>query len=837
MNAARAIASLDVPPRNPDHSRVIERPPASRFLPAALALAAGLPCPGDTADFERDVRPILERVCVDCHGPEKQKGDIRIDELDPDFLEGGDADTWHDSLDQVNLGEMPPAKAEKQLTREERRILTGWLDDSLAELVRATRDAGGRVASRRLTRYEYSNTMRDLLGVELDFARDLPPEPASPEGFLNNGRSLEVSPSQVETYLAVARRALDLAIVTGPPPEVHVVEQKASARGRLPARKDGGAVPPVPEFILDVDPFPRTGEFEITVRAGAMIPEGEDFPRLEVWLGCVPGIVHVPRKLVGAADVDAPVGDPETFVFRGRMEDFPQAGEKKFGANVDFNGIIALIEFLDADGNQLRHPHRPYYDPQPRPGKKKGKEPKKKPYPDPPSEPYLDIVVDSVRFEAPIVQSWPPPSHLALLDPDHSGKPDRERARLALDSFLPRAFRRPAASAETDRYLALFETIRPGCDSFEEAMRETLAAVLVSPHFLHLVDTRDDFAIANRLSYLLWSTAPDARLRELAAAGKLGDPEVLAGETRRLMNDPRTAEFVNRFTDQWFDLGGLDRVAVNPEFFPDFDNGLKEAMRTETREAFGEILRGDLSCLELIDSNWTVVNRALATHYGLTHRPRSGRFERVALAPADRRGGILGHGSFLLANSNGEASHPIKRAVWLLDRLLDSPPSPPPPDVPELDPESANLAGLTVKQQLASHREKESCRSCHEGIDPWGIALEHFDAVGLYRDRAATRIGKNGESPEGAALDSTTVLPDGTALADLDDLRRFLLEERRPHFARSVAKRLASYSLGRSLELADRVAVEKLASDFEAGGFRLRGLIVDLVTSELFTDS
>ncbi len=169
-------------------------------------------------DFEADIRPILERVCLDCHGPEKQKGDIRIDELNPDFLSGGDADTWHDSLDQINLGEMPPEKAEKQLTEEERRILTSWLNDSLKALVAATRNAGGQVSSRRLTRYEYANTMRDLLGIDLDYARELPPEPASPEGFLNNGRTLEMSSTQVETYLAVARQALDLAIVSGEKP-------------------------------------------------------------------------------------------------------------------------------------------------------------------------------------------------------------------------------------------------------------------------------------------------------------------------------------------------------------------------------------------------------------------------------------------------------------------------------------------------------------------------------------------------------------------------------------------------------------------------------------------
>lgn len=782
-------------------------------------------------DYESEVVPILERVCFDCHGPGKQKADIRFDQLDPDFLKGGDADTWHDSLDQVNLGEMPPAKAENQFTEEERRILTTWLNDSLKALVEATRHLGGRVDSRRLTRYEYANTMRDLLGVEFDYARELPPEPASPEGFLNNGRTLEMSPTQVETYLAVARTALDIAIVTEKKPEVIVVDQEKTSIGKLPRRKDGGATPVNPEFVLDVPEFPRTGEFEITIQAGAVIPGGEAIPRMEVWLGCVPGIIHVPRKLVGAADVSAPPENPQTFVFRGRMEDYPQAGEQRFGANVDFNGVIVMLDFFNADGEELRYPHSRYSDPVPKPKKKGETIPE---LPDPPKEPYLDIVIQSVRYEAPVLQSWPPPAHLALLDPAHAGKPEAERARLALESFLPRAFRRETTPGDAAPFLALFEAVRPGLDSFEEAMQETLAAVLVSPHFLHLVDTGDDFAIANRLSYLLWSTAPDERLHRLAREGALSSPDVLSEETTRLMNDPRADEFIHRFADQWFDLSSLDRVAINPEFFPDFDNELKEAMKTETREFFGEILRGDLSCLELIDSNWTITNRRLASHYGLSELPRSGTFERVTLTPEDRRGGILGQGSFLLGNSNGESSHPIKRAVWILDRLLDSPPAPPPPDVPELDPENPDLAGLTVKQQLATHREKESCRSCHEGIDPWGVALEHFDAIGLSRTHAAMRIGKNRKAPTGPKLDPATELPDGTPLSGTPDLKRYLLEEKRTHFARSVVKRLSTYALGRSLELSDRETIDRLVEEFESDGYRLRGLIVDLVTSDLF---
>ena len=780
-------------------------------------------------DFSKDVRPLLARLCFDCHGAETQKADLRLDTLNPDLIDGGDADTWHDVLDQINLGEMPPKKAKRHPATEERKILTDWLNSALKEAAEKKRLAGGRISSRRLTRYEYANTMRDLLGVEMDFAGELPPEAPSPEGFLNNGSILETSPTHLETFLSVARKALDIAIVEGEMPRQYSVRAEKTAVGKLPRKKDGGAVPVNPEFVLDISEFPRSGEFQLVIKAGAIVPPGKDFPKMRVSLGCVPGIIHVPRKLVGEVDVTAPPDNPETFVFRGRIENFPQSGDQSFGSAVEFKGMIGLIDFLDADGKELRYPHRRYSNPPPKPKKKGAKVP---PLPPPPKGPLYDVVIDSFEFLAPVFDQWPPASHVALLGNDT--KDESLRARRALDRFLPRAFRGLVSEREKDRYFSLFKECRQSADSFEGAIRETFAAVLVSPRFLNLIDTGDQFALANRLSYFLWSTMPDERLLELAKAAKLADPEILEGEVERLLDDSRTTEFANRFADQWFDLGGMDRVAVNPEFYPEFKNELKAAMRSESRKVLAEILKGDLSCLELLDSNWTMANRTLAIHYGLEARPRTGAFERVALSPEDRRGGILGQGAFLLSNSNGETSHPIKRAVWIRDRLLDDPPNPPPPDVPDLNAENADLAGLTLKQQLAVHREKESCNACHENIDPWGIALENFDATGLFRTEAPVRIGKKKKPTPPVLLDPLTELPNGTKLNGAAALKRYLLEKRRDAFARAVTNRLASYALGRSLDFGDREVMERLAKNFENHQLRLRGLILDLVKSELF---
>ena len=785
--------------------------------------------------FERDVRPLLSRLCFDCHGAKAQKGDFRLDNVDADVVNGRDAETWHDVLNRVNLGEMPPPKA-TQPSSEERRVLVDWLTSALRRAAEAKRFADGRVLMRRLTRYEYQNTMRDLLGVELDYTAELPPEPRSPDGFLNNGATLEMAPTQFEAYLKAARRGLAEAIVSGEMPTVHRLSSRHTAVGRLPTRPVAGHEPARPEFLASLEDFPRTGSFEIRIRAGAIVPPGHDRPRLRLSLGCVPGIVHVPRKIVGEVDVTAPVDAPETLTFRGRIEDFPQPGDTPFG-NVAFNGMIALVDFLDADGRELRDPQRTYAVPRPA-NKKKKKPGTARPRATPPPLPEdtkLDIVVSSFEFEAPVVVSWPPLTHTRILFDSELRNDEPAYARRVLQQFMTRAFRRSVGDDEVEQTAQFFDAIRPAASSFEDAIRETLAAVLVSPHFLYIVEPRPtgsesalkltDFELAARLSYFLWSSMPDDELFAIASEGRLSEPETLAGQVQRMLSDERAEEFLTRFADQWFDLGALDRVAVNPEFFPKFDSRLKLDMRNQMRAFLAEIVRNDLSCLSLLDSDWTMLNRPLAVYYGLPG-PRSRQFERVALPAESRRGGVFGQAAFLLSNSTGEESHPIKRAVWVLDRLLDSPPASPPPDVPELDAESPDLAGLSLKEQLAAHRQKEACANCHRGIDPWGIPLENFDAIGVWR----TELKRSKTKP----VDASSVLPDGTEISGLDDFRQYLIEHRKRQFSRAVVKRLAGYALGRSLDLGDEPMVQQLGQRFADGGFRLNRLIVELVASEAF---
>jgi len=807
------------------------------------------------ATFDREVRPLLRRLCYECHGVDRQEADVRLDTLDPDLVAGTDAEAWHDALNRINLGEMPPPKS-PQPTDAERERIVGWLNAEFRRLATAERSTGGRTVMRRLTGYEYQNTMRDLLGVDLDYAGDLPPDPPSAEGFLNNGATLEISPLQLEFYLAAARRGLAEAIVVGDRPREYHVQVETSATGKLPRGTGGDQGPAEPEFIVDLKEFPRQGEFVVRLTAGAKLAADAPYPRLRVSLGFQPGIIHVPRKVLGEVDVTSTLDAPAVYEFRGRIEDFPQPGDVPFG-NAAYEGMIVLVDFLDADGKNLPPIGVKSAVKTPISGGKALKASS-----DNFNKTY-DVVVSSAEFQSPVHASWPPPSHTRILIPRDAGLDDRAYARRVVESFAERAWRRPPTSGDVDSLLGMYDLIRPRMPTFEETVREVLAGVLIAPEFLYLVERRTtddgpepltDYELAARLSYFLWSTLPDEELRDAARRGTLRDPEALRHQVRRMLADPRAEHFSQQFAAQWFDLSALDRIAVNPQFHPDFDDRLKNDMRQETQQFFAAILRDDLSCLNLIDSDFAMLNRPLAKHYGLTG-PRGTTFERVALKPDDRRGGVLTQGSFLLGGSNGESSHPIKRAVWILDRLLDDPPASPPPDVPELDPTRTDLAGLSLKQQLELHREKASCNSCHRGIDPWGVPLENFDAVGLWRTEVhgeknakaapkakAKKIAKTSATTsapaasQGVPVDSRGELPDGTQVDGADELKRVLGEKRREQFARAVVRRLMSYALGRSLDFGDEPTVDRLAQAFLKSDLRPRPLIEEIVLSDRFTN-
>ena len=377
---------------------------------------------------------------------------------------------------------------------------------------------------------------------------------------------------------------------------------------------------------------------------------------------------------------------------------------------------------------------------------------------------------------------------------------------------------------------ALFK--EPTFQTFVESIRDVLPAALVSSAFLYLVEPAEDnktrpltdHELASRLSYFLWSTMPDAELRKQADDGRLRDANVLRKQVLRMLEDDRSDAFVHNFVEQWLELEALDRVAVDRRMFSTFQPPLQEAMRHETFEFFAQILRHDLSAINLLDSDFVVINPLLARHYGIGG-VHGAHFRRIALDEDHHRGGLLTHASVLTGNSSGRDSHPIKRGVWLLKNLLNDPPPPPPPNVPDLNREDPKLSGLPLTEQLKLHREHDACYSCHRKIDPWGILFEQYNAVGQWR------TGYRGGRSKLIASDE---LPDGTQVDGLAGLKRYLAEHKREQFAKAVSSKLLAYALGRSLSFADRKIVADLADRFAKSDFRLRHLIEDIVTADVF---
>ena len=766
--------------------------------------------------FAKDIRPILQKYCYGCHGAEKQKGKLRLDTLDLNFDRGQSAERWHDALDQLNQGDMPP-EDEPQLTAVEQAALTGWLTQRLKAAVEARRSTGGQGVMRRLTRYEYANTLRDLLGVKLDFAKDLPPEPASPDGFKNNGLALGMSAEQLEYYLAINRTALGKVIVEGDAPKVVKARVEKSSPIRRVKGVTGNTVVPGAQYLAKFDEFPREGTFRLRVHASAKVPKGAGLPRMRITIG-VRADVQAPQETLVVADVKP---GAQVLEFTGRIEDFPLPGH-----NPKYPGLLARItnEYDDGSGFIKRKPKKP----------KKGE---KAPPPDPDLAKQPVIEITAVEFEGPLFEAWPPANHVALIGKPGEGN-EESRAMTSLKRFMSRAYRRPVTPKETGAMFDLYRVIRKRSDSFEAAMRETLALVLATPDFLYLVEPAaaqrralNDHELAARLSYFLWSTMPDATLIQLAEAGKLRAPKTLAAQVDRMLADPRSGQFVEHFTDQWLNLSGISRVAVNPQFHPKFNDALKVDMRRETQLFFAEILRTDASALQFLDADFAMLNRDLAKHYDLPQSdwPVGVAFERVTLKGNGRRGGLLTQGGILLANSDGEQSHPIRRAVWLLDRVLGTPPAPPPPDVPELDGNSPELRNLSIRQQMEVHREKAACANCHRDIDPWGIAFEEYDAVGRWREN-----WRANPKAKPQPVDALAKLADGTELTGIAGLKQHLLEHETDRFAAALTRKLLAYALGRSLEFSDDAAVSALTQRFEKGDYQLRALITGIVQSEDF---
>jgi len=781
--------------------------------------------------YQKVVRPLIQKHCVQCHGENQPKGNFRIDTLGANLHEGESAGFWHEVLNQVNEGEMPPAD-QKQLTTEELTTFTSWLEAGLKEAAAKRSSSGGRQMMRRMSRYEYQYTLQDLLGISLDYTAHIPGDFSGQDGLMTNAKHLGMSPILMQGYMNVALMALDEAIPDGPAKvfkETTTKYQRGKIRGQRQIgqmrRQKGKPKPkepriqqqvlaPSPGFTLShfnydlpakatFNERPFAGRFAIRARVKAFASSDGRLPELTIQIGHRASGDYDPKKIIGSKMLQAS-GQEQVVEFIGNIEEFPLGKKDGYYNGSGSHNVTHLSAWIWNTAKPIKTYTRqtPIEEV---------------------DEPLLHLV--SVEFEGPLLQGYPSQTAKDLLPPKPADVDETTYARKVLATFLGRAFRRKVDFQEVESALAAFHSFRELTGDFKGAIRKAMASRLVSPKFLYLVEPTDDsnkarnldaFELASRLSYFLWASMPDDELLALAANGSLLEPQVLRQQVVRMCKDPKFSRFARRFSHQWLGLSALENVAVNPKLHPAFSDEIREALKEETVAFAEHVFINDLSALNFIQSEFVMLNSVLASHYGI-NGVHGAHFRPVNLTPELRRGGLLAQGSVLLMGSDGSESNPIYRGVWLRKRLFADPPPPPPPGAPPL--EKQDTSQLSIKQQMALHRENAACARCHNKIDPWGIAFEAFDATGRLKT-----------SP----FDAVSILPGGEQVDGLSDLQAYIVEKKSRDFADALVRRIAGYALGRQLEYSDTPLIKQLTDKLISKDFRISSVIEDLVTSSTF---
>ena len=809
---------------------------------------------------EKAIHDFFGQYCVECHGPKKQKGDRRFDQLALPVAHTDTLIDLQDVIDQLNLGEMPPEKAGKRPDAGEIQAVVARLTQLVADGHARLASTGGQTVLRRINRREYINTVGDLFELNMSM---FDPTTKFPRDNLvehqdNIGDALRTSGYLLEQYLNAANEVVEKAFnqVERPPeqawrftedfrqPEfLHVHKVLHGYRFMVlyettTAIKPEGSYGFLPTFSQGV---PADGHYEIRVKAEAKNRKSRygDFFKLDLSmplrLGIVAGtqkagLLHQPQLLEPElGEVPLKDDEPEWHTFRVWLDrgftprfTFPNGLSTSRGTWGPFFRAFkdtlpeeaqAAVGFTAVQIAVLKHGAVP------------------------------QIRIHEVEIRGPLEAQWPTASQRAVLG-DQPFTPDRTRE--ILERFATRAYRRPVRAEEVEELMSVVTARRNlGRDAFA-AMKEGLKAVLCAPAFLYLADPAEPVAeasslpsepeavptpahlsphaLATRLSYFLWSTMPDAELRRLADTGQLAKPDVLLAQVRRLLASPRAQAFVESFLDGWLNLRSLGEMAPDRTAFTHFYTfKLQSAMKEETRLFTRDLIKRNESVVRFLDADYTFLNRPLARLYGMEDAvpPENGHaFRRVTLN-TPQRGGLLGQASVLTVSANGIETSPVIRGVWVLENILGTPPAPPPDSVPPIDPDIRGA--ISMRELLAKHRDNPACNECHRKIDPLGFALERFDPIGAAR----ATYEKN------TAIDTSGELPGGRKFADVAGLKTVLVE-RKEQFVRMLTERLLSYACGRRVEALDRPVVNGILVATKPNEFRFRDLVEQVALSEAF---
>ncbi|PHS10295.1 MAG: hypothetical protein COA78_11460 [Blastopirellula sp.] len=751
---------------------------------------------------------LMKNYCIDCHDSDDAEAGLNLDRFDVSIAgsdHAWDTTQWERIVKRLRSRQMPPVDADRPDEKEYQQTLTAM--ESILSGSASQHPRPGRTDSfRRLNRTEYKNAIRDLLALDVDTDTLLPPDESS-HGF-DNVTVADLPPTLLTRYINAAQKISRLAIgTTNGQPTGHTyripadVTQENHVPG-LPLGTRGGT--------LIKHTFPQQGEYEIHVLLARDRNEHIEGLSAKHELEFL-----LDRKRVADFTVK-PGQKSQSYDNQFKQRIHVPAGPHDLGITFVKNGS-SLQETkrqpLNVHFNFHRHPRLS------------------------PAIYQISITgpYDSEKEETPVTEqpaiNTPSRTRIFTMYPE---QPEEEAAyaKQIISTLARRAYRRPVTEADLARPLAFYHQAHAK-QGFEAGIEMALSAILVSPNFLFRIErepkqiesgkayTINDFELASRLSFFLWSSIPDEELLQAAEQGTLHDPEVLKQQVIRMLGDPRSSSLVTNFASQWLYLRNLDSKTPDARIFPDFDHNLRQAFRTETELFFQSILREDRSVLDLISADYTYLNERLAKHYGIPHIYGS-QFRRVNLPADSHRGGLLRNGSILTVTSYATRTSPVIRGNWVLRNILGTSVPPPPDDVPSLEEQKVLGAELSVRERLAQHRANPACASCHNLMDPVGFALENFDAVGRWREMEA-----------GQAVDVSGGLPDGSQFSGIEGLEQGILD--RPEmFVGTMSEKLMTYALGRGLESYDGPAIRQVIKSAAAEDYRFSAIIWGIVNSTPF---
>lgn len=722
--------------------------------------------------YSREIAPLLKKYCAACHTGSQGKAGLALESFKDLAAARNSAEQWDNIQEQLDGHLMPPT-GKPQPSVQERKRLVDWIN----RVVLITDCTGpldpGRVTIRRLNRTEYNNTIRDLLGVNFRPADDFPGDDIG-YGFDNNGDVLSLPSILMEKYLAAAEKIATAAIIT-PDPD------------GAPVRKfPGKNFPSNGEVHADFEAT-TAGDYVFTVTASGD-QAGPEHPKMPVKLD---------GKILATVEIKSPSGEPEKFERKVRLK----KGKHRLTA-------AFINDYWKPD------------DPNP---KLRGDR---------------NLFVEGLSVKGPIgvLPSDLPDTHRRLVTcRPEKGSSSSDCARVILKKFATRAFRRPVTEDELHRLVEIVHVAEKHRESFERGIQLAVQAVLVSPHFLFRIEGEpgpkdangirelNDYELATRLSYFLWSTMPDEELFRVAAGGTLRRREVLDQQVKRMLADPRRKTLAENFAVQWLNLRNIDVINPDRKTYPDFNRKLRSAMRQETEMLFDALVAEDRPIFDLLDADFTFINEPLAKLYGLPD-VKGENFRRITLTSNDRRG-LLGHASILTITSNPTRTSPVKRGKWILDNLLDDPPPPAPAGVPPLNidrQKKKHLAKGTLRQQMEQHRANPACASCHARMDALGFGLENYDGIGKWRT-------EDFKLP----IDSSGSLPGGVSFKGPAELRS-ILKAKKSEFRRCLTVKLLTYAIGRGIEYSDKCLVQRITGEVAERQDRFSSVVLAIVHSDAF---